>query len=389
MRFLIVLLAALLLAPVGHATALSDLSRDQLDRAAILAAPSIYRLEASVTIEALQTMDGRRIELPPRARRLSEVGTAFAIAPDGTLAAAAHVAAPTPVEIARDARLLAQALAGAPHSLDAAEKWVDETRARPVGASDVQLSVTPARVLSENDGKVADAIPARLVGAERRKDLALVRIDAVGAPALELNDVRTFGTAVTTLGFGPGSADRAKDEPRIERGKIGLSGVPDSQPDRRLAQVDLAIRRGDSGAPVVDEEGKAVGVVLLRYQDGGLMAPAEDVRKLATAAGVDVDEGRSAKQFRLAMESLWDLDLEQAGARLDQTLDSYPNHLLAKSQASRVERLSAADYRLDPGDSRSRGFWIALAAAGLLGAIVCGMRLGQLWARHSGNRPPE
>lgn len=388
-RFLVSLLAALLLVPVGSAAALSDLSRDRLDRAAILAAPSIYRLEAMVTIDALQTEDGRRIDLPPRARRLSEVGTAFAIAPDGTLAAAAHVAAPTPVEIARDARLLAQALAGEPHSLDAAEKWVDKTGARPVGASDVKLSVRPARVLSKNGGEVAGPIRARLVGAERSKDLALVRIDAVGAPALALHDVRTFGTDVTTLGFGPDGDGRARDEPRIERGKIGLSGIPDTQPDRRLAQVDLAIRRGDSGAPVVDEEGRAVGMVLLRYQDGGLMAPAEDVRKLANAAGVDVDEGRSAKQFRLAMQSLWDLDLEQAGARLDQTLDTYPNHLLAQSQASRVERLSAAEYRLTAADSRSRGFWIALAAAGLLGAIVCGTRLGQLVVRRSGDRPSE
>ena len=142
-------------------------------------------------------------------------------------------------------------------------------------------------------------------------------------------------------------------------------------------------------AILIQKKGDEYRLVVRGEAPTTVEAPAEDVRKLATAAGVDVDEGRSAKQFRLAMESLWDLDLEQAGARLDQTLDSYPNHLLAKSQASRVERLSAADYRLDPGDSRSRGFWIALAAAGLLGAIVCGMRLGQLWARHSGNRPPE
>ncbi len=389
MRFVVTLLAALLIAPIGSAAALSDLSGDELDRAAILAAPSVYRLESKVTLEALQTADGRRVELPPRARRLSEVGTAFAIAPDGTLAAAAHVAAPTPVEIARDARLLAQALAGMPHSLDAAEEWVEKTGARPIGASDVELTVTPARLLSENGGEVSAPVPARLVGAERSKDLALVRIDAVGAPALALHDVRTFGTPVTTLGFGPdGSDDRPEDEPRIERGKIGLSGIPDEQPDRRLAQVDLPIRRGDSGAPVVDEEGRAVGIVLLRYQDGGLMAPAEDVRALATAAGVEVDEGRSAKQFRLAMESLWELDLEQAGARLDQTLDTYPDHLLAQSESSRVERLSAADYRLDAG-GRADGFWVALAAAGLLGAIVCATRLSQLWVRRAGDRPPE
>lgn len=389
-RSLLALLAALLISPLAPAAALSDLSQDPLDRAAILAAPSIYRLQATVTLDALRTEDGRRVELPPRARRLSEVGTAFAIAPDGTLAAAAHVAAPTPVEMARDARLLAQALAGEPHSLEAAEEWVEQTGARPVGASDVELSVTPAHVIGARDGDGPGEVPARPIGTERSKDLALVRIDAVGAPALALHDVRTFGTGVTMLGFGRDiGSDRPGTEPRIERGKIGLSGTtPDVQPERRLAEVDLPIRRGDSGAPVVDEEGRAVGMVLLRYEDGGLMAPAEDIRRLAGAAGVDVGEGRSAKQFRAAMQSLWDLELEEAGARLEDTLETYPDHALAQSEASRVERLSVADYRLTSGE-RSTGFLVALATAALLAAILCGVRLGQLWARAASDRTRE
>ena len=48
-----------------------DLSDDPLDRGALLALPSLYRVEATIHVEALRTGDGRRVPLPPQAREIA------------------------------------------------------------------------------------------------------------------------------------------------------------------------------------------------------------------------------------------------------------------------------------------------------------------------------
>ena len=54
-------LAALLAAAAGAAAAPpDDLSADPLDRGALLALPSVYRVEMTMHVEALRTADGRR-----------------------------------------------------------------------------------------------------------------------------------------------------------------------------------------------------------------------------------------------------------------------------------------------------------------------------------------
>lgn len=374
MSLLRALLAVLVLTmgAVGTAAAATphELSQDPLDRAAILALPSVYAVTSTVELQALETRDGRRIELPPQARRLVERGTAFAIAPDGILVTAAHVAAPTKAEVARDAYLLSRAVTGRGHSLGDAADWVERTGARPVGMAAVGLELAPAH---GGPGASPDPYPGRLVAAERERDLAIVDIDAPGAPALELDGGRTRGTPVVMVGFGGGGGDG----PRLADGRLGLTGTPPGQPDRFLTEVDIPVERGDSGGPVVDEEGRARGVVLLRFPDGGWVAPSSEIRKVADAAGVDLGEGATAASFRSAMRDLWALDLEQAKAGLDETLDRFPQHALAAQEAERADALASASYALAPS-SRWRGFLLAIGVLAIVGALACALRLGIL-----------
>ena len=368
---LTVLVLALGAAGMAAAATPDDLSRDPLDRAAILALPSVYALTSTVELEALETRDGRRIELPPQATRLVERGTAFAVAPDGILVTAAHVAAPTKAEVARDAYLISRAVAGRGHSLSGAADWVERTGARPVGMGPVRLALAPAH---RGPGAPPDPYAGRLVAAERERDLAIVDIDAPGAPALELDGGRTRGTPVMMIGFGGGGDG---DGPRLEEGRLGLTGTPPGQPDRFLTEVDIPVERGDSGGPVVDVEGGARGIVLLRFPDGGWVAPASEIRKVADAAGVELREGATAASFRSAMRDLWALDLEQAKAGLDETLDRFPQHTLAAREADRADALASASYALAPSSRRS-GFLMAVGVIAIVGALACALRLGIL-----------
>lgn len=365
----------LLLLGAGGATAAGpdDLSRDPLDRAALLALPSTYLIESEVRVEALRTADGTRVPLDPRARTVREQGTAFAIGPDGTLVSAAHVAAPSPSAIARNAYLLDQAYRGRDHSINAAAKWISENGVRPVGATATRIRVTQARITPDAP---AETYTGGLIGVNRSRDIALLDIPADGAPALDLDDVRTAGTPVVVLGY---AGVREGSVPRIMKGRLGLTYYPEGDPDRDLVEVQAPIARGDSGGPVVDREGRVRGMILLRFEGHGYMTTAAEIRTVATAAGVDLGEGATAAAFRSAMNRLWELDLEGAQAGFDETLDRFPAHALARIEERRTEELSAADYGLAAG-SRRRGFLIALGVVAAVGAVACALRLGILEA---------
>ena len=95
---LIIAVLACVLAPAGPAAAAlpSDLSADPLDRGALLALPSVYRVDVTIEVEALKLADGTRVTLPEAARRIGESGTAVAGAPGGWLVTAAHEARRSP-----------------------------------------------------------------------------------------------------------------------------------------------------------------------------------------------------------------------------------------------------------------------------------------------------
>ena len=166
-------LAALLAAAAGAAAAPpDDLSADPLDRGALLALPSVYRVEMTMRVKALRTADGRRVPLPPEGRELEERGTAFAVAPGGWLVTAAHVAAPDDTTVARLAYQAKLAVAGRAHGDAEAAEWVREEGARPVGRPHHQPAGDPGRrrrrrsVVADLHAQPADPQPPRRPGAD-------------------------------------------------------------------------------------------------------------------------------------------------------------------------------------------------------------------------------
>lgn len=349
-----------------------DLSADPLDRAALLALPSVYRIDVTIRVEALRGRDGRRIPLPPAARTVREAGTAFGVARDGWLATARHVAAPEPATIAKLAyqeKLIAQ---DRPHDDAVVEALMERIGAVPVGHRVVGRVVRPAGVGG--------------VGSERRypvlelvegdtADVALVRINAPTAPTLALDEAATLGTPVTTIGFGSGSAfgggGRGELEPAIRRGALGRTGnLQEGAASRDAILVGVPVEGGDSGAPVVDALGRVRGLIVLRFTDGGVRSGiaerATEVRQLLDRERLVGGPDPTAETFRAAMVAFWGLDMRTARAGFGATISRFSDHALAARELGRATALEEADFRLE-GRPRRRG---ALLALGVLAAAV-------------------
>ena len=326
-----------------------DLSDDPLDRGALLALPSLYRVEATIHVEALRTGDGRRVPIPPQAHEIRERGTAFAVAPGGWLVTARHVVAPDDARLARLAYQSTLAHAEQPHSDAVAERWVERTGARPVGARLVGLVVRQA---DAGEGAVGSRtyMPTRLEPSDRA-DLALLRINARGAPALALDESASIGTPVESLGFGTGGAfaepARGALEPAIRRGALARTGLLEDDPQHRQAiLLTIPLEPGDSGAPVIDAAGNVRGVAVIRREDSGIAERATEVRQLLEQVGVEPGVGRSAQLFRGAMAAFWDLDMAAAQRGFAAAERAFPDHTLAAHEGLRALQLAAADFAL-------------------------------------------
>jgi S1-C subfamily serine protease len=117
-------------------------------------------------------------------------------------------------------------------------------------------------------------LPGRVVGTAPERDLAVVCVDATGLDAVEIGSSGSLrlGDDAVALGYPLGLGG-----PTVTRGIISglgrelapLGGVP----LRNLIQTDAAINPGNSGGPLVDMDGKLVGI----NTAGALAAFAENV----------------------------------------------------------------------------------------------------------------
>lgn len=377
---LLAAVALLCVAAGGAAAPPDDLSDDPLDRGALLALPSLYRVDLTLSVSALRTADGRGVPIPRDQRRIRERGTAFAVAPGGWLVTAAHVAVPDGETVARLVHQNRLANQGQPHSDAQALQWVRETGARPVNPRLVRLEVRQADAGQGASG-ARFFIPTRIQRSERA-DLALLRIDAPGAPALALDESGSIGTPVASLGFGTDGAfaEPARGDlvPATRRGELARTGfLEEGAPDQRQAiLLTVPVQSGDSGGPIIDAEGNARGVAVIRTDDGGIAERSTEVRQLLEEAGVEPGTGRSAELFRGAMGAFWNLDLAAARRGLEATEEAYPDHTLAALERRRAGDLARADFDL-VGERRAQGFLLALGALALAAAIACGFGLAR------------
>ncbi len=117
------------------------------------------------------------------------------------------------------------------------------------GRNDITLILTDKRRLS-----------ASIMEVDTENDLALLRVDDVDAlpPALMIAEKPApLGAKVFTIGYP--HPDIMGSQPKLTDGIVSaLSGLQD---DKRTYQITVALQSGNSGGPLINMEGKVVGVV--------------------------------------------------------------------------------------------------------------------------------
>lgn len=370
-RFLSLVVAALLGVPAVATGAPVPLDPDPLERGIAVAAPAVYRLDVTVDIAALEH-NGGRLRLSPEAGRVTTTGTAFGIAAGGWLAAADHVVGGDGEAAAVSAYQQHLRERGRPASREAARSWVAIQDAAPSGIRVVSRSI------AQSDGGMAwePTVVARRPGT----DLALLRISREGAPALDLRDARTRGTPVSVLSYrGDAGAPTALV---ARRGTLGRTGTaPTTRPPGALRTiVEAEIDRGDSGAPVVDADGRVRGmVVALSRGGGGTIEPAERIRALLGDRAAP-GEAALTTAWRAGLAALWELDFPAAGGAMARITARSPDHADAAVEAQRAEALTGSAVAVR-GQSRLFRLFIALALIGAVGAAVAAVGLLSLATR--------
>jgi S1-C subfamily serine protease len=105
-------------------------------------------------------------------------------------------------------------------------------------------------------------VPGRLVGASTQNDLAVVKIDGKNLPTVELGDSDSLEVGDQVIAIG--NALGLEGEPTVTSGIVsGLNRVlqePNNVDIANTIQTDAAINPGNSGGPLVDANGRVVGI---------------------------------------------------------------------------------------------------------------------------------
>lgn len=103
-------------------------------------------------------------------------------------------------------------------------------------------------------------VNASILEVDTENDLALLRVDDVDLlpPALMIADKQeSLGAAVFTIGYP--HPDIMGSQPKLTNGIVSaLSGMQD---DKRAYQITVALQSGNSGGPLINMQGKVVGIV--------------------------------------------------------------------------------------------------------------------------------
>ena len=175
-------------------------------------------------------------------------------------------------------RFFGQPLPGVPRQAPRPNQPQEEERERPrgVGSGFILTSdgyvMTNAHVVDGAD-EVLVTLPdkrefkARIVGADKRTDVAVVKIEATGLPAVKVGDVNRLKVGEWVMAIGSPFGLENTVTAGIVSAKQRDTG--DYLP---FIQTDVAINPGNSGGPLINMRGEVIGINSQIYsRSGGFM----------------------------------------------------------------------------------------------------------------------
>jgi putative serine protease PepD len=127
-----------------------------------------------------------------------------------------------------------------------------------------------------SDGRTA---PARIIGTETESDVAVLKIDQTGLPAVEFadSDAIQVGDPVIAVGAPLALSNTVTYGIVSATDRPVVAGESSSPRYYAAIQTDAAVNQGNSGGPLVDASGKVVGVNSVIRSVGGTETEAGNI----------------------------------------------------------------------------------------------------------------
>ena len=162
-----------------------------------------------------------------------------------------------------------------------AEAGLFITNAHAVGGEKAEASAEAreVRLVLASGEAEQKVVTARVLRAAGKRDLAVVQVDPAaakeaGLTALELGDsgalVETQPLTAFGYPFGRWLAQEADEYPSISVSTGRVTSLRKTKGRLNLIQLDNALNPGNSGGPVLDDAGRAVGVVVAGIRGSGV-----------------------------------------------------------------------------------------------------------------------
>ncbi|WP_267935809.1 trypsin-like peptidase domain-containing protein [Saccharothrix sp. S26] len=287
------------------------------------------------------------------------------IRPDGHVATASHCVHTGPLGGAGalfDAAVRDLAAVGrVADPVTAKAQLVEHAVAEGAGADrPIDRSIRVERVEETGAGPVRDVAPATVVDlvAPEDGDVAVLKVPREGLPSVAIRGDRVpDGTPVVAVGY-VGAVDDPSVEPRGENGRV--SGVR-TREGRTFYEVGVTVAEGMGGGPVVDVEGRVVGVVSEgEARSSGLAAVSSTVLEVLVGKGVEAGQGAHDREYRGALDRYFAGDFDGAVEGFDEVLAVSPGH----PQATEYRRRA-----VERGGSAGGGSTVLIALAVLCGGV--------------------
>ncbi|GAA1313046.1 serine protease [Saccharothrix xinjiangensis] len=196
----------------------------------------------------------------------------------------------------------------------------------------VDRDIRVERMEATGDGPVRDVAPATVVDlvAPTDGDVAVLKVPRDRLPALEVRRDRTpVGTPVLAIGY-PGSAVDQSLEPSNKNGQVSARRTRDGRP---FYEFSAAAAHGMSGGPVVDAEGRVVGLISQaapgETQSFNFAAASETLVELVEGKGIAFGPGDHDRDYRTGLDRWFEGDHDGAVEAFDDVLAASPGHLQA------------------------------------------------------------
>ncbi|MBN1670015.1 MAG: trypsin-like peptidase domain-containing protein [Kiritimatiellae bacterium] len=125
--------------------------------------------------------------------------------------------------------------------------------------------VVDIRVTANSGSQGQKVLKARILAVDDKNDLAILAVDAAGTAHLTLGDSATLFETTPVIVFGYPFGERFSviqrgPEPTVTCGRV-TALRHDDRNELTAVQIDASVNPGNSGGPLVDEQGRVVGVV--------------------------------------------------------------------------------------------------------------------------------